>query len=141
LAPNEIASLRDSIKKEYGVSLVSENASFKKEEKRNIQANDRKVPVKQQESEQDIKPIDINTATEEEFSAVPGLGLIIAKKIITIRQEIGSFQSIEHFGESLGLKPHTIERVRPYLYVSGSNSTPTTPPSDDPETSGRVLDI
>ena len=55
-----------------------------------------------------------------------------------MREEIGGFSSIDHFGEQLGLKPHVLLKVEPYLSFSK--------PVDrrdrkDENAEGRVLDI
>jgi DNA uptake protein ComE-like DNA-binding protein len=140
LAPKEIASLRDNIKKEYGgaIPVIEKSPSHTFEEA----SSPIQKTYKAEENTNivhEVKPIDINQATENEFAAVPALGLIMAKKIIANRKEKGPFNSIEHFGERLELKPHTLERVRPYLYVNELEPKRTS--SKDPEPSGRVLDI
>lgn len=60
-----------------------------------------------------IKPININTASEEELSSIPGFNLIIAKRIIELRK-VHKFSSAEELGNELNLKPHIINNLRKY---------------------------
>ena len=61
---------------------------------------------------------DVNTAPEGELAALPGVGPILAKRAIDLRSQHGGFTSIDAFGDALGLKPHTLERLRPHLTAS-----------------------
>jgi len=71
--------------------------------------------------------LDLNAAAEEEIADLPGVGLILAKKAIQVREANGGFRSTEQFFEALGLKPHAIERIRPLVAVRDAASPP--PPS------------
>lgn len=96
------------------------------------------VKVEKQVSSQTvIEPVDINLATEQQLAEIPSLGLILAKKAMAKREEIGSFQSIEHFGDQIGLKPHVLERVKPYLKVSQTVRESSNAESQ----TGRIVDF
>lgn len=43
------------------------------------------------------QPVDINFCDEQELSLVPGIGIILAKKAIRIRNEKGNFESVDDF--------------------------------------------
>ncbi|MGD6818476.1 ComEA family DNA-binding protein [Metabacillus sp. 84] len=117
LAPQERERLRNSINKEYQpVSPASPSI-----EERPAAA-------------EPAASIDVNTASEQELASIPGIGVILAKKAVTVRNQSGAFDSADHFGEQLGLKPHVLERIRPYIKVS-SASTDSAPSQD-----GRVID-
>lgn len=62
--------------------------------------------------------VDINNDSEEEISNLPGIGAILAKRVVNMRVENGSFTSLEDLGQKLGLKPHIVERIRPYVIFS-----------------------
>lgn len=79
--------------------------------------------------------IDLNSSSEQELATLPGVGLIIAKRAINIRDSRGGFRSIEDFGEALNLKPHMIERIRPLVFVSSSQRP------QHPDSSGRIVDF
>lgn len=73
--------------------------------------------------------LDLNSAAEEEIADLPGVGAILAKKAIQVREENGGFRSTEQFFEALRLKPRVIERIRPLVVVRDAASPPPPPPS------------
>lgn len=50
--------------------------------------------------------LDINTATEDEIRALPGINVILAKKIIEYRDLHCGFESVEEFYKEMNIKPH-----------------------------------
>ena len=47
--------------------------------------------------------LNINTATAEDFDALPGIGLVLAQRIIAHREEIGGFQAVEELTQVSGI--------------------------------------
>lgn len=82
--------------------------------------------------------VDVNNAAEQDIAALPGIGPILAKKVIKIRQTQGGFDSIEQFAQGLGLKPHVVEQIR-LRVVIGPYSTQL--PGVVKKSSGRVVDF
>lgn len=62
--------------------------------------------------------ININTATLEELDSLPGIGPVIAQKIIDYRQEHGPYQSIEAIMDVSGIGPATFDRIKELITVS-----------------------
>ncbi|GAA5210728.1 ComEA family DNA-binding protein [Microbacterium kyungheense] len=58
------------------------------------------------------EPVDVNTATAKELEGLPGVSRARARKAVAERDEQGGFSSLEDFGETLGLQPHEIVRLR-----------------------------
>lgn len=56
--------------------------------------------------------LNLNNASEDQIANLPGVGPILAKKAVAILKTQGGFQSIEHFGEALGIKAHYLDRIR-----------------------------
>ncbi|KPB03421.1 ComEA family DNA-binding protein [Bacillus sp. CHD6a] len=83
-----------------------------------------------------LDPVDINLATEQELSAQPAIGLILAKKIVAVRNESGAFSSLEDFGLRLSLKPHILEKMSSHIYISSIKKEEPLHPN-----SGRVVDF
>ena len=49
------------------------------------------------------KALDINTATAEDFDALPGIGLVLAQRIVAYREELGGFQAVEELLQVNGI--------------------------------------
>lgn len=75
-------------------------------------------PEKPNKEDYKNKSIDINTASESELASLPGIGSILAKKAINHRVTKGSFNSIDEFSETLSLKPHVLERIKPLITIT-----------------------
>lgn len=50
--------------------------------------------------------LNINEASEAELANLPGIGPILAKRVIDLRSRYGGFESAEHFFTELRLSPH-----------------------------------
>lgn len=61
--------------------------------------------------------IDLNTATEEALDSLPGVGPVLAGRIVAWRQEHGAFRSIDELGEVSGIGDATLARLRPLVRV------------------------
>ncbi|GAB1354403.1 hypothetical protein MASR1M12_31410 [Erysipelotrichia bacterium] len=74
--------------------------------------------VESQESQLDPSEVatalDVHLASESELSALPGIGIILAKKIIKIRRE-RNFTSFEDFGQTMSLKPFQMAKLKKIL--------------------------
>ena len=62
-------------------------------------------------------PINLNTATAEQLEAIPGIGPVLAQRIIEYRQTHGKFQSVDELLEVRGIGPKRLESMRPYVTV------------------------
>ena len=62
--------------------------------------------------QQEIVPVNINTATEEELIAVEGIGPALARRIIAYREENGPFQTVDELDNVKGIGPSLIENIR-----------------------------
>lgn len=58
------------------------------------------------------EPVDVNTATVAELERLPGITRARARRAVAERETRGGFTSVENFGESVGLQPHEIVRLR-----------------------------
>jgi len=57
--------------------------------------------------------LDINTASEQELDALPGVGPSTAKAIVQYRDQHGPFRSIDDLGNVKGIGPAKLEQLRP----------------------------
>ena len=74
--------------------------------------------------EWDIQPvrrvqhqIDINQATAKDFELLPGIGKVIAGRIVDSRKHEGRFHTIDQLDRVRGIGKKTIENLRRYLTV------------------------
>lgn len=65
-----------------------------------------------------VPKIDINNASEIEITALPGISIVLAKKLIKKREEIGGFKSIDDIFLFLKLKPHMESQLRNLICVN-----------------------
>jgi competence ComEA-like helix-hairpin-helix protein len=59
--------------------------------------------------------IDINTAKEEDWMNLKGIGPFYADKIIAFREKLGGFYNTEQVGETWALPDSVFEKIQPYL--------------------------
>lgn len=71
------------------------------------------------ENSQAAKPkvININTANADELDELPGVGPVIAQRIIEYREAMGGFKSLEELIEVKGIGEKTMEKIRPFACV------------------------
>lgn len=62
-------------------------------------------------------PVDLNSATLAELDALPGVGPVLAQRILDWRSEHGRFTSVEELGEVPGFGPAALARLTPLLVV------------------------
>jgi len=59
--------------------------------------------------------IDVNTSDTTAFISLPGIGSKLAARIITFREKLGGFYSVEQIGETYGLPDSTFQKIRQWL--------------------------
>ncbi|WP_432506731.1 helix-hairpin-helix domain-containing protein [Kineococcus arenarius] len=62
-------------------------------------------------------PLDLNTAGAEQLDALPGVGEVLAARIVAWRQANGRFTSVEELGEVQGIGPKLLDGVRDLVRV------------------------
>jgi competence protein ComEA len=62
-------------------------------------------------------PLDLNQATPEQLELVPGIGSVMAGKILAYRQANGKFATYEDLTKVSGIGSAKLEKFRPYLGV------------------------
>ena len=66
-----------------------------------------------EETEEDR--VNINTASASELDALPGIGPVLAQRIVEYREANGPFASVDGLLEVKGLGPGILEAIRPQI--------------------------
>lgn len=67
-------------------------------------------------------PINLNEAAAEDLEALPGVGPVLAERIIAYRRAHGPFRRIDDLQEVSGFGPQTLEQLSPHLTLETSNN-------------------
>jgi competence protein ComEA len=62
-------------------------------------------------------PVDLNRASEEDLSLVPGIGEIMADQIIQVRKQRGAFRDLSDLAAVPGIKEKKLNGLKGYLIV------------------------
>lgn len=74
------------------------------------------IPMPKKELSDEEKT-DINNCSEIELTALPGISIVISKKIIKRREEIKGFKSVDDFLKFVNLKPNITNQLRGLVIV------------------------
>src|SRR5260221_8911351 len=59
--------------------------------------------------------VNVNTATAEQFTVLPGVGPKLAARIVEHRQKAGSFKSVQELLNVKGIGEKNLEKIQGYL--------------------------
>lgn len=90
--------------------------SFKFKEKR--AETSKKQEQQPKHTDKKIEQININEATEEQLTNLPGVSIVQAKKTINRRNLKGDFKSVEEFFIEIKIKPNFQKKLRKMIFTS-----------------------
>ena len=61
--------------------------------------------------------LDLNRASREALERLPGIGPVMAERILILREKVGKLQRIEELEAVRGIGSATIERLRPFVFT------------------------
>lgn len=64
------------------------------------------------------KSIDLNAASLEDLEMLPGIGPVLAERILTFREESKGFGEIEELQDVEGIGEKTFAKLEPYVFVN-----------------------
>lgn len=73
--------------------------------------------VIEQRTETTADMLDLNRATEAQLDALPGVGPVLAARIISYRERYGGFASVEELLLVRGIGDGMLAKLRPYLCI------------------------
>lgn len=71
---------------------------------------------------EEAPPVDLNTADAEELDTLPGIGPVLAERIIAWRQANGPFTAVEQLLEVSGIGEATLAELREFVTVGGQQT-------------------
>ena len=63
--------------------------------------------------------LDLNRANQEDLESLPGVGPVIAERILRLRQKLGRFREVDDLRSVRGIGPAMIERIRSVVMIGG----------------------
>jgi competence protein ComEA len=60
-------------------------------------------------------PLNINTATVDELDELPGIGEVIAERIVAYRESNGAFATVDELAEVSGISERMVDELRPLI--------------------------
>ena len=64
--------------------------------------------------------VNINTATAQELTSLPGIGQVKAEAIVKYREANGPFKSVDDITKVNGIGPKKLEKIRNEITVGGN---------------------
>lgn len=65
-----------------------------------------------------LPPIDINLAGPDQWIKFPGIGEVLAARIVKFRDKMGGFHSIDQVGKTYGIKDSLFQLMKPFLTLN-----------------------
>jgi competence protein ComEA len=62
-------------------------------------------------------PVDLNRASEEDLQRLPGIGPVLARRIVEHRQAQGTFKVVDELRRVKGIGKKTFERIRAFVVI------------------------
>lgn len=72
------------------------------------------------ETQQGQPLLELNQASAEELEALPGIGAVLAQRVIAFRTSAGGFRTIEDLREVKGIGSKKFDRIKSLVTVSAS---------------------
>ena len=67
--------------------------------------------------------VDLNRASAEDLESLPGIGAVLARRVIDYRKSVGRFQTVEDLRDVKGIGAKKFDRVKPLVTVAPADST------------------
>ena len=71
--------------------------------------------------------LELNRATLEDLDALPGIGPVLAGRIVDYRRTHGPFKTLADLGQVSGIGPKKLEQIKAYLFCTEPETADHTP--------------
>lgn len=125
----EISKIKfDSLKSQIHIEQQNYYAHSKKEKEwskkdQNLYAETKLKKEEKVFTKKNPVAIDINAASKEDWKQLKGIGETLSARILTYRNKLGGFHSIEQVAEVYGVKDSLFQAIRPYLKLKKATLT------------------
>lgn len=82
--------------------------------------NAREYPYTKDTNTKTFQRLDLNLATPQELEDLPCIGAVMAKRIVSYREKVKKFSSIEDLKKVYGLKDSCYQKIIPYIFVAST---------------------
>jgi competence protein ComEA len=114
--------------------VASRTTESEKRENRSAGSSSRNVSSPNVKTDTETAPsqtavhsrLDLNRASAGELESLPGIGAVLAQRVIVFRESVGRFHKIEDLREVKGIGAKKFERLKSFVMVSAANSKQTT---------------
>jgi competence protein ComEA len=66
--------------------------------------------------------VDLNRATTQELESLPGIGAVLAERVIAYRKSVGRFRTVEDLREVAGIGAKKFDRLKPLVTVAAAET-------------------
>ena len=63
------------------------------------------------------QPVDLNRATAADFDQLPGVGPVLAKRMVDYRKSVGRFHAVEDLRAVKGIGKKKLDQLKPFVIV------------------------
>lgn len=123
-----VQDIPSAAEKQVGASLVTEleerEGRTKDLSSRNVQGPNMKTVAQREPSGAAAvhSRLDLNRASARELESLPGIGVVIAQRVVAFRASVGGFRTVEDLREVKGIGTKTFDRLKPLVTVSTAKS-------------------
>lgn len=83
-----------------------------------------RVPESRPRTVADMGHVDINHGSVEELQRLPGIGPVLAERVVRYRRENGKFATIRDMQQVKGIGVKRLAQLEPYIYVEPKTPSP-----------------
>lgn len=84
----------------------------------------KKIRKKKQPSFAYLPDLDVNTANEQDFKQLPGIGETLSKRIVKFRNSKGGFNEVKEIKDVYGLSAEVFDLIAAKLYIDSASLPP-----------------